>query len=73
MAKERRSKTGARLSRQPDVMRYCNLAQCEHACRRTGHARDMQVMHGDGAGGPQTWEIEHKRGSLGYMHGDVGL
>ncbi len=52
MGKERRSKTGARLSRQPDVMQDCNLAQCEHACRRTGHARDMSVMHRGGAGGP---------------------
>ncbi len=52
MEKGSGSKTSARLSRQPDVMRDCNLAQCEYACWRTGHARDMHVMHGGGAGGP---------------------
>ncbi len=26
---------------------------------------------GGGAGGPQTWEIGHKRGQWGQMHGDV--
>jgi hypothetical protein len=30
-------------------------------------------MHGGGAGGPQTWEIGHKRGQWGQMHGDEGL
>ncbi len=30
-------------------------------------------MYGGGAGGPQTWEIGHKRGQWGQMHGDVGL
>jgi hypothetical protein len=33
----------------------------------------MQVMHVGGAGGPQTWEIGHKRGHLGHMYSDVGL
>ncbi len=33
----------------------------------------MQVMHGGGAGGSQTWEIGHKRGRWGQKHGDVGL
>ncbi len=30
--KERTSKTDVRLSRQSDVMRVCNLTQCEHVC-----------------------------------------